>query len=246
MSEGMLVIVRHGESVANKTVTYAGWLDSDLTERGIHDAERCAGYLKDAGICFDACFCSVLKRAIRTMWTITDVLDQMWVPTYSTWRLNECHCGQFTAMKQAVIKKQFKDDSFRRWRVDYKCPPPLLDRNDERAPAFDRRYSGVRPEELPLGESLEMAWRRLEPFWNREIMRRVKAGQKVLVVSHGNLIRAMRVHVERMNPLVLNKMKVIANGYPLVYRFNNGILKSKEILGSKAQRKVDASKSQVI
>ena len=246
MSEGVLVIVRHGESVANHTATYAGWFDSDLTEKGISDAVRCAGYLKSANITFDVCFSSFLKRSIRTLWTITDELDQMWVPSHASWRLNECHCGDFTATKTAASQRKYGPNVFARWRGEYTCPPPMLDRNDIRAPMFDTRYSSVDPAELPLGESLEMAWKRLQPLWDNEIIPRVKNGEKVLIVSHGNLIRAMRIHLENLNPTVLSRMKVIPNGYPLVYRFHGEKLHSREILGDTTQRKADKEQSQVI
>jgi 2,3-bisphosphoglycerate-dependent phosphoglycerate mutase len=243
---GVLVIVRHGQSVANLTSTYAGWYDSDLTSKGIDDAHRCALFLKNAGLRFDLCFASYLRRSIRTLWTILDVMDQMYVPTFTTWRLNECHCGQFTGLTPTEISAKFGRSTFTRWRQIYNCPPPMLAPDDMRSPLCDPHYSGVSPRELPLGESLQMAWNRLEGYWNREVMTAVHAGKTVLVVCHGNIIRGIRRAVEGMSEAEMMGKTVIANGFPIVYQFEGRALISKSTLGEKTARKACKAGSQVI
>jgi 2,3-bisphosphoglycerate-dependent phosphoglycerate mutase len=166
---GTLIVVRHGQSEGNINNELSGWLDSDLTEHGVADARRCGALLKQAGISIDISFCSYLRRTIRTLWTILDVMDQMWVPTFKTWRLNECHCGQFTGLTSPQIIKRFGHTNYKQWRTNFTFAPPPLASGDPRSPALDPRYRGVDASHLPMGESLEMCWRRLERYWAEEI-----------------------------------------------------------------------------
>jgi 2,3-bisphosphoglycerate-dependent phosphoglycerate mutase len=243
---GTLILVRHGQSVANLTTTYAGWLDSDLTTRGIEEARRCGQFLKTHGICIDCCFASYLRRSIRTLLTILDVTDQMWVPTFKTWCLNECHCGQFTGLTPSQITERFGSATFTRWRTVYNNPPPLLAPDDPRSPLLDPRYRTVDPRVLPMGESLQMAWQRLEGYWNQTIMPEVYAGKVVLVVCHGNIIRAIRRALEGLSERDIMEKGVVANGFPLVYRFDGKRMVTRVTLGDRAVRKTCKAQSQII
>lgn len=230
MRKGTLVIVRHGESESNKQKTFSGWFDTDLTTQGIVDAEDCGKLLKRHNFVFDSCFSSYLKRSIRTLWTIMDVLDQMWVPMYSSWRLNELHYGEFTLMKYADVREKYPD-IHEKYRTLYDIVPPQVSEDDPRAPHNMPRYAQFDRSEMPLGESLEMGWKRLEPYWKSEILSRVANGENVLVVAHGNIIRAMNMHVKGLTKDEVAKDEVVANGCAQVYEFEDGVLVNSKVLG---------------
>ena len=239
---GKLVIVRHGQAESNKEGFFAGWYDSDLTEKGVNDAVFAANLIKNENIDFDISYSSFLKRSIRTQLIILDQLNLLHIPTVSTWRLNECHCGEYTCMKFNDIGK-FGNVVYQRWREEFSFQPPLLQQNDTRSPLFDAHYKGIDTRLLPLGESLEQAWERLKPFWYDEILRKVYQNKNVLVVSHGNLIRAMIMSIEKKDMM---KKRVVPNGYPIVYTFQDGKLKDKTILGQKNERIEAAIHAQII
>jgi 2,3-bisphosphoglycerate-dependent phosphoglycerate mutase len=246
MSANSLVIVRHGQSTANLAFTYAGWMNSGLTSRGIADANGCGRMLLNLGVDFSFCFCSALTRSSETLSLIKTAMGQPSLATMSSWRLNECHCGQYTGMNAQMIDAQFGLTEFRKWRTSYNIVPPLLDSGDPRSPYSDPLYERVDKSQLPLGESLEMCWTRLEPLWSKEIMPRIERGQNVLVVSHGNIIRAMRKNLESLSEADVMGKKVVANGFPLVYHFSGGRLSRKDTLGNRKERKAMKAVSQVI
>jgi 2,3-bisphosphoglycerate-dependent phosphoglycerate mutase len=243
---GTLVLVRHGRSEANIHGEFAGWLDSDLTSDGIDDAKRCGALLQQAGVTIDVGFCSYLRRSIRSLWTIIDVMDRMWIPTFKTWRLNECHCGQYTGLTLKQIIERFGQADYKRWRTRFTAAPPPLARGDPRSPALDPRYRCVDARELPMGESLEMCWRRLERYWTVEVRGAILQGKTVLVVCHGNIIRAIQKSVERLTPADTMARNIIPNGCPVVYRFAGDKVVSRQILGLAAMRKAAIACSQVI
>jgi 2,3-bisphosphoglycerate-dependent phosphoglycerate mutase len=228
---GILVIIRHGQSVHNEKNILAGWIDSELSPKGIAEARHCAGLLKESGIDFDICFCSWLRRSIRTLWTILDCNDIMHTPVISSWKLNECHCGEYTGLKFMSLKADPSAEAFHKWRVTYDVPPPMLTKDDPRSPLVDKKYKNVNPDDLPLGESLEMAWKRAEDFWKKEIMSRVYEGKNVLVVTHGNLIRAMKRFCEGISIQEMMGKGVVANGRILVYEYEGSKLMASNLLG---------------
>ncbi|OHS94923.1 2,3-bisphosphoglycerate-dependent phosphoglycerate mutase 2 [Tritrichomonas foetus] len=240
---GHLVLVRHGQSESNLAGYYAGWIDCDLTAKGINDAKFAASLLRAENIEFDFAYSSYLKRAIRTKWTILDELDQMYIPTLATWRLNECHCGNFTGLTQKQMIEKYGFSTFHNWREGFTVPPPLLSSDNSLAPIWDPHYSNLDPSVLPLGESLEMAWKRLLPFWLDIVMKNIIDGKNVLVVTHGNIIRAIMKFVEKADQM---EKKVMANGYPIVYTFQREKLVGKKILGNKEEREAAAMTSQII
>jgi 2,3-bisphosphoglycerate-dependent phosphoglycerate mutase len=241
-----LVLVRHGQSVSNVNTTFAGWIDSDLTPKGIDDADRCARLIGRLHIQFAFCFCSVLKRSAKTLAHIKNILGQTSVPTISNWRLNECHCGQYTGLNFRQISSGYDLDRFKKWRTVYDFPPPPLDPTDPRSPMSDPLYKGIDPAQLPMGESLEMCWNRLQPFWGGEIIPKVMAGQNILVVTHGNIMRAMRKEVESLSAAEIMSKAVVPNGFPIVYHFQNGKLTARQVLGDRQDRKMRQTASQVI
>ena len=155
-----LVLIRHGESDWNKENRFTGWTDVDLSEKGIAEAQQGAKLLREGGFTFDIAFTSVLKRAIRTLWTVQDGLDLMWLPVQKSWRLNERHYGALQGLNKSETAEKFGEDQVKIWRRSYDVPPPPLSTDDERFPGKDRRYHDLTDAELPRTESLKTTgWR---------------------------------------------------------------------------------------
>ena len=212
----ILVLIRHGESVWNAENRFTGWEDVDISPQGLSETKRASRLLAQKGYTFDVAFTSVLKRAIRTLWVILDDLNLMWIPTYSSWRLNERHYGSLQGLNKDEVKKQYGEEQFNLWRRSYDtAPPPLLD-SDPRSPANDVRYSGIEKNELPLTESLKDTVDRFIPFWKSDILPRILKGERVLIVAHGNLLRALIKHLDKVSDSEISALN-IATGSPLVY-----------------------------
>uniref|UniRef100_A0A9L0TKB5 Phosphoglycerate mutase n=1 Tax=Equus caballus TaxID=9796 RepID=A0A9L0TKB5_HORSE len=198
MATHRLVMVRHGESTWNQENRFCGWFDAELSEKGAEEAKRGAHAIKDAKMEFDICYTSVLKRAIRTLWTILDGTDQMWLPVVRTWRLNERHYGGLTGLNKAETAAKHGEEQVKIWRRSFDIPPPPM---DEKHPYYssiskERRYAGLKPGELPTCESLKDTIARALPFWNEEIAPQIKAGKRVLIAAHGNSLRGIVKHLE--------------------------------------------------
>src|SRR5262245_56732082 len=186
-----LVLLRHGESTWNLENRFTGWTDVDLTPKGIEEAHEAARLLAADGYTFDVAYTSVLKRAIRTLWIVMDDLDLMWLPVHRSWRLNERHYGALQGLNKAETAAKYGDAQVKVWRRSYDVRPPALDESDPRFPGRDRRYAGLRPEELPRTECLKDTVERFLPYWHETIAPAVRAGQRVLIAAHGNSLRAL-------------------------------------------------------
>jgi 2,3-bisphosphoglycerate-dependent phosphoglycerate mutase len=191
MANIQLILLRHGESVWNKENRFTGWQDVGLSEAGALEAHRAGQVLKDLGYQFDVAYVSVLKRAIRTLWTVLEELDQMWLPVHSTWRLNERHYGALTGLDKSETAAKHGEQQVQIWRRSYDIPPPALALDDPRHPRFDAKYKNVDPKDLPSSEALKQTVDRFIPFWQQTLAPDLKAGKRVLIAAHGNSIRAL-------------------------------------------------------
>jgi len=217
-----LVLVRHGQSVWNKENRFTGWKDVDLTEQGRAEAQEAAAQLKAAGFEFDMAYTSVLKRAIRTLWTILDGMDLMWIPVTRDWRLNERHYGALQGLNKAETAEKYGDEQVHIWRRSYDTPPPKLEKTDPRYPANQRVYQGLTEEQIPLSESLKDTVARFIPYYEAEIEPNIKAGKQVLIVAHGNSLRALVKHLEGISDEDILKLN-IPTGVPLVYELDENL-----------------------
>src|SRR3954471_8912299 len=186
-----LVLLMHGESIWNKENRFTGWTDVDLSEKGMQEARLAGKLLREGGYDFDVAYTSVLKRAIRTLWTVLDELDSMWIPVHNSWRLNERHYGALQGLNKAETAERHGMEQTQLWRRSYNVRPSALTRDDPRYPGSDPRYAGLRPEELPLTECLKDTVARFQPYWHDTIVPSVRAGQRVLIAAHGNSLRAL-------------------------------------------------------
>src|ERR1051325_9747522 len=176
-----LVLIRHGESTWNKENRFTGWTDVDLSEKGREEAKEGGQVLKKEGYTFNVAYTSVLKRAIRTLWTVLDEMDMMWIPVHRSWRLNERHYGALQGLNKAQTAEQYGEEQMMIWSRSYDIPPPALERGDPRDASRDRGYASLSAAEVPLTECLKDTVARVVPYWKERIAPRVAAGERVLV-----------------------------------------------------------------
>ena len=217
-----LILLRHGESKWNRENRFTGWTDVDLSEQGIQEAHRAASLLRKARYGFDVAYTSVLKRAIRTLWIVLDDLDMLWLPVYRSWRLNERHYGALQGLNKQEMAAEFGQEQVMLWRRSYAAQPPALAKDDERHPRFDPRYALLRPEDLPATESLKDTLDRVLPYWHETIVPQLVREQKVLVVAHGNSLRALVKYLDRIPDEDIPGLN-IPTGVPLVYELDRNL-----------------------
>ena len=217
-----LVLLRHGESTWNKENRFTGWTDVDLTEQGRKEAKAAGEVLKKDGYSFDLAYCSVLKRALRTLWIVLDELDELWIPVEKTWRLNERHYGGLQGLNKSETAAKYGEDQVLIWRRSYDIPPPPLEKSDERYPGHDPRYKNVPGSELPLTECLKDTVDRFLPYWHEVIAPQVQAGKKVVIAAHGNSLRALVKYLDNLSEEEVLKLN-IPTGVPLVYELDDDL-----------------------
>jgi len=217
-----IVLLRHGESTWNRENRFTGWTDIDLSEKGREEARRSARLLADVGLSFDITYTSVLRRAIRTLWIVLDEMDLMYLPVYSSWRLNERHYGVLQGLDKRETAEKFGKEQVQLWRRGYSVRPPALEESDPRHPRFDPRYAGLEPEELPATESLEDTLGRVVPYWNGTIAPTIRAKKRILVAAHGNSIRALVKYLDNVPDDEITGLN-IPTGFPLVYELDDAL-----------------------
>ena len=191
-----LVLLRHGESIWNRDNRFTGWTDVGLSSMGIKQVKEAGKILKKEGLIFDVSFTSMLRRSIRSLWIILDILDRMWIPDKKSWRLNERFYGALQGLNKAETTKKYGEIQVLKWRRSYKIRPPEIDENDTRYPGTDPRYSHLSQKEIPFSESLKDTINRILPYWYDTIAPNIKSGKKVLLVGHGNSLRAVVKHLD--------------------------------------------------
>ena len=215
-----LVLLRHGESTWNRENRFTGWTDVDLTARGVEEARRAGRLLAEAGHSFDVAHTSLLKRAIRTLWLVLDEMDLMWIPVHRSWRLNERHYGALQGLDKAQTATKYGDAQVLAWRRGYSTMPPALEPDDDRNPRHDPRYAAIAGDELPLAECLRDMVERFLPVWHERLVPELGAGRRVLIVAHGNSLRALVKHLDGISDDAIVGMN-IPTGVPLVYRLDD-------------------------
>ncbi len=217
-----LVLIRHGQSTWNRENRFTGWTDVDLTEQGISEARAGGRLLAEDGFRFDLCYTSVLKRGIRTLWLVLDELDQMWLPVERDWRLNERHYGALQGLNKAETAEKHGAEQVLIWRRSYDIAPPQLDMDDPQHPGRDERYAGLDPDQLPRSESLKCTVERFLPLWHETIAPQIRAGKRVLIVAHGNSLRALVKYLDSISDAEIVGLN-IPTGIPLVYELDESL-----------------------
>jgi 2,3-bisphosphoglycerate-dependent phosphoglycerate mutase len=216
---GKLVLVRHGQSVWNLENLFTGWADVDLTEQGREEARAAGRLLRDSGFEFTRTFTSVLKRAIRTLWIMQDEMDRLWLPVERDWLLNERHYGALQGLDKAETTAKYGAEQVKIWRRSFAVPPPPIAADDPRHPRFDLRYRGIPAAMLPATESLKETLGRVEQCWVDRLMPALATGGDVLVVAHGNSLRALVKMLDGISDAAIVDFN-IPTGVPILYELD--------------------------
>ena len=216
-----LVLIRHGQSQWNLDNRFSGWADVDLTAQGVAEATAAGQLLRESGYAFDTAHTSVLKRAVRTLWGVQDAMDQMWLPVLTDWRLNERHYGALTGLNKAETAAKYGADQVKVWRRSYATPPPPLERSANES-IHDPRYASLKPAQIPNTECLKDTVARVLPYWYDMLAPAIRDGQRVLVVAHGNSLRALIKYLDGISDEAIVELNV-PNGVPLVYEFDDNL-----------------------
>ncbi len=217
-----VVLLRHGESLWNKSNRFTGWTDVGLTEYGVEQARQAGRILLAEGYTFDAAYTSVLKRAIKTLWLALEEMDRMWIPVHRSWRLNERHYGALQGLNKAETAAEYGESQVKIWRRSYDTAPPALDKADERYPGNDPRYRDLAESELPLTECLKDTVERFLPYWHETIEPEIRSGRKVFIVAHGNSLRALVKYLDQVSDEEIVELN-IPTGVPLVYELDDDL-----------------------
>ncbi len=222
---GKLILCRHGESEWNLENRFTGWADVDLSPKGKQEAKDAGLTLKHEQLSFDLAYTSVLKRATRTLWIMLEEMSLTWIPVINAWELNERHYGALQGLNKSQVAAEYGEEQVQIWRRSYDTPPPPLNNDDERHPRFEIRYAGV--SDLPASESLKDTLLRVKPYWQTKIMPSLLGNQDVLIVAHGNSLRAMVKMIENISDKEIMDFN-IPTGIPLAYEFNDNLKPIKQ------------------
>ena len=214
-----LILLRHGESQWNALNLFTGWVDVDLSEKGVAEATRGGELLKASSVLPDVLHTSLLRRAIKTAQFALDAADRHWIPVKRSWRLNERHYGALQGKNKKQTLEAYGEEQFQLWRRSYDVPPPAINPEDEYAQTHDPRYADIAGKELPATECLKDVVIRMLPYWESEIVPDLKAGKTVLVTAHGNSLRALVKHLDEISDADIAALN-IPTGIPLVYELD--------------------------
>lgn len=223
-----LILIRHGQSVSNQKNLFTGWYDAPLTSLGKEQAIEAGKILKEHHVHLDTVHTSLLTRTIQTTYLILETIDKLYLPIHKTWRLNGRHYGALEGMNKDQARKIYGEDQVKQWRRSYRAVPPLADTH-----SLCQRYPFLPPEVIPRGESLEQTRRRMEPYIEEVIQPELLQGRDVLVVAHGNVLRAFTMILENLSEEEVFKVE-IQNAQPIVYDFHSDLSVAKKIIWTRS------------
>tara|TARA_B100000586_G_C19969065_1_gene367036 strand:- start:20 stop:733 length:714 start_codon:yes stop_codon:yes gene_type:complete len=214
---GKLIAIRHGQSTWNAENRFTGWVDVDLSEKGMQEAEKSGKLLQELNLNFDICFTSYLKRAIKTLEMVLKVLGKDNKYT-KAWELNERHYGALTGLNKAETKKKLGEEQFKKYRRSWDIPPPSLDKNSEYSSHKNSLYKDLN--NIPDTESLKNTYDRVVPYFEEHIENHLKQNKNVILSAHGNSIRALGKKIFNISDRNINLLE-IPTGNPLLIDFDN-------------------------
>ena len=215
-----LVLLRHGESEWNAKGLFTGWVDVGLSEAGKQEAITGGHLLAESGMRPDTLHTSVLTRAIQTANLALEEAGLLWLPVSRSWRLNERHYGALQGKDKAATRREFGDEQFMLWRRSYDVPPPPIAEDDPLSQSGDPRYADLPPEARPRTECLKDVVVRMLPYWYDAVVPDLASGRTVLVVAHGNSLRALVKHLDGVSDAAIAELN-IPTGIPLVYELDD-------------------------
>ena len=232
---GKLIAIRHGQSTWNAENRFTGWVDVDLSEKGVQEAEKSGKLLKELNIDFDSCFTSYLKRAINTLEIVLEKLGKN-KKYIKAWELNERHYGALTGLNKADTKKRLGEDQFNKYRRSWDIPPPILEKDSKYSSQNDPLYKAL--QNIPDAESLKNTYERVVPYFEKNIEKHLLENKNIILSAHGNTIRALGKKIFKISDQSINLLE-IPTGNPLVIHFDNlGKPSSAKYLGESRKTKI--------
>ncbi|MDE0269240.1 MAG: 2,3-bisphosphoglycerate-dependent phosphoglycerate mutase [Acidimicrobiaceae bacterium] len=211
-----LILLRHGHSEWNAENLFTGWYDCPLNSKGRSEARKVAPMLQSARLLPEVVHTSRLDRAIETAEIVLRDLERSWVDVRRSWRLNERHYGNLTGLNKAAAKVQYGARQLQKWRRGYLTPPPPIREDNEFNPNKSPAYRGLPPDLMPRSECLADVLDRILPYWYDSLVPDLKARRKVLVVAHGNSLRALVKHLDDISDEDITHLN-IGTGIPINY-----------------------------
>ncbi len=217
-----LVLIRHGQSEWNLSNQFTGWVDVNLSEKGVEEAKKAGRLIKEHGLEFDQAYTSLLTRAIKTLHYALEESDQLWIPETKTWRLNERHYGALQGLNKKATAEKYGDEQVHIWRRSYDVLPPVIDDDSEFSQAHDRRYAKLDPHIVPKAENLHVTLDRVMPFWEDNVAPDLLDGKNVIIAAHGNSLRALTKYIENISDDDIMDLEM-KTGEPVVYTFDQNL-----------------------
>ena len=215
-----LILVRHGESVWNKANRFTGWVDVDLSEKGVREARDAGKSLLDKGYEPKVAYTSYLKRAIKTLHVVLEEMDRLWIPEYKSWRLNEKHYGMLQGLNKAETAEKYGDDQVLLWRRSFDVPPPPINDDNELSTRKDKKYNDLPKDEVPDTEALKHTIDRLVPYWEDEILPSLRQNGEIIISAHGNSLRAIVKYLKGMSEEEIISFN-IPTAIPYIFEFDD-------------------------
>lgn len=212
---GTLVLLRHGESTWNAKNLFTGWVDVELSEKGVTEARRGGELMRDVGLLPDVVHTSLLRRAIATANIGLDACDRHWIPVRRDWRLNERHYGALQGKDKKQTLRTYGEEQFMLWRRSYDTPPPRIEPDDQYSQEGDPRYAALGAD-MPRTECLKDVVARMLPYFDEVVTADLRQGKTVLVAAHGNSLRALVKHLDGISDSDIAGLN-IPTGIPLRY-----------------------------
>jgi 2,3-bisphosphoglycerate-dependent phosphoglycerate mutase len=226
-----VILLRHGESAWNKENRFTGWTDVDLSPAGVEEAVSAGKIMKEKGFVFRKAFTSTLKRAVKTLNQVLDVMDLDWIPVEKSWRLNEKHYGMLQGLNKAETAEKYGEEQVLIWRRSYDIAPAPLDMNDPGSPRKDIRYADLKDNEIPLTESLKDTVNRIVPYWQETIFPSLETYGQIIVAAHGNSLRGIIKYLKNISDKDIVSLN-LPTAVPYVFEFDDsGNLVKDYLLG---------------
>ena len=216
-----LILIRHGQSTWNAENRFTGWVDVDLSEKGIKEAEKSAEQIKKMNIKIDISYTSFLKRAIKTLTTILKK-NNLELKFNTAWQLNERHYGSLTGLNKEETKKKIGEEQFKKYRRSWDVPPPPMQENSKYLSNFSPLNGSIPIGMTPFTESLKNTYERVVPFYENEIKNNLSDGKNILISAHGNSLRALCKFLFKISDDKINELE-IPTGNPLMIEFENNL-----------------------
>ena len=216
-----LILTRHGQSVWNAENRFTGWVDVDLSEKGIAEAQKSGQLIKKLNINIDVSYTSFLKRSIKTLTTILQE-NGLELKFNTSWEINERHYGSLTGLNKEETKNKIGEEQFKKYRRSWDIPPPPMAENDKNQSLFSPLNASIPLGMIPFTESLKDTYNRVIPYYEKEIQKHIKENKNVLVSAHGNSLRALCKYLFKISDQKINELE-IPTGNPLIIEFNNNL-----------------------